>query len=242
MKTATRRTFLRGAAVTTGVVLAAGCAGTARSASSRGAGAEADDAGAAGGGEEDVSPAEDLMREHGLLNRLLLVYEEAAGRLERGDALDVQAVARGAGIVRTFVEDYHEKLEETHLFPRFEKAGKLVELVAVLRRQHDAGRLLTDRTTALASASTTVERAELASALRRFIRMYRPHEAREDTVLFPAFRELVTSREWDLLGERFEEEERARFGARGFEDMVGRVADLERALGIDDLAKFTPAV
>src|SRR5262245_49162326 len=35
---------------------------------------EAEKAGA--GGEEDVSPAEDLMREHGVLKRVLLVYGE----------------------------------------------------------------------------------------------------------------------------------------------------------------------
>ena len=31
--------------------------------------------------EEEVSPAEDLMREHGVLNRILLVYEECVRRL-----------------------------------------------------------------------------------------------------------------------------------------------------------------
>ena len=31
--------------------------------------------------EEEVSPAEDLMREHGLLNRILLIYEEVRRRL-----------------------------------------------------------------------------------------------------------------------------------------------------------------
>src|SRR5436190_7019562 len=32
--------------------------------------------------EEDVTPGEDLMREHGVLNRVLLVYEECARRLD----------------------------------------------------------------------------------------------------------------------------------------------------------------
>src|SRR5437868_12741073 len=31
-------------------------------------------------GEDDVAPAEDLMREHGVLNRILLVYEESIRR------------------------------------------------------------------------------------------------------------------------------------------------------------------
>ena len=38
--------------------------------------------------EEDVSPPEDLMREHGVLKRVLLVYEEAVRRQEAAIAAD----------------------------------------------------------------------------------------------------------------------------------------------------------
>jgi hypothetical protein len=37
--------------------------------------------------------------------------------------------------------------------------------------------------------------------------MYRPHESREDTVLFPAIRSLMTAKEYDDLGEQFEDRE-----------------------------------
>ena len=77
------------------------------------------------GAAEDVTPAEDLMREHGVLNRVLLIYEEAIRRLEAAVELPPDALAGAAGIVRRFVEDYHERLEEEHLFPRFVKAGTL---------------------------------------------------------------------------------------------------------------------
>ncbi|MEU7913667.1 hypothetical protein [Microbispora bryophytorum] len=36
-------------------------------------------------------------------------------------------------------------------------------------------------------------------------------------------------------------EEHRRFGPRGFEGVVGQVADIEKALGIYDLSRFTPA-
>jgi hypothetical protein len=71
--------------------------------------------------------------------------------------------------------------------------------------------------------------------------MYRPHEAREDTVLFPAFHEIVGREEYEALGERFEDREHELFGARGFEGVVAEVAQLERVLGIHDLRQFTPA-
>jgi hemerythrin-like domain-containing protein len=76
--------------------------------------------------------------------------------------------------------------------------------------------------------------------MQAFIRMYRPHEAREDTVLFPALRSVVSPNEFDAMGEDFERDERQKFGEDGFERMVNQVADLERDLGINDLSKFTP--
>ncbi len=195
--------------------------------------------------EEGVSPAEDLMREHGLLNRVLLIYDESGRRLEGKGDLKPEALARAAGIIRHFIEDYHEKLEEEHLFPRFEKAGKLLDLVATLRAQHQAGRALTEQITSLATLATLKtpgDRAKLAGALRAFNRMYRPHEAREDTVLFPALHQIVTPHEYDAMGDEFEEREHQLFGQDGFEKNVDEVAAIEKELGIYELAQFTPKV
>ncbi len=194
-------------------------------------------------GEEDISPAEDLMREHGVLNRILLVYEEGIRRLDApSEKPPAEQLTASANIIRRFVEDYHEKLEEDFLFPRFEKAGKLVELVAVLRRQHLAGRRVTDESLRLLSSAPSPEgNRRLAALLRSFIRMYRPHEAREDTVLFPALRTVIPPKELEELGERFEEKEHALFGKEGFEGVVIQVAAIEQQLGIGDLASFTPS-
>jgi hemerythrin-like domain-containing protein len=216
----TRREFLRGTGALAAATLA-GCAGAGTKEAEK---------------KDDVSPSEDLMREHGLLNRVLLVYEEAARRVEAHEDAQLDALARAAGIVKRFVEGYHEKLEEEHIFPRFEKAGKLLDLVKVLREQHAAGSRLTDEVLRLAKPGAD----GLVRPLRLFVRMYRPHESREDTVLFPAFRELVTSKEWDTLGDQFEDKEHALFGDRGFENMVDEVAAIEKTFGIDDLSKFTP--
>src|ERR1700733_7668680 len=59
-----------------------------------------------------VPPTEDLMREHGVLRRILLVYEEAIRKLSTGDAAVLDVIAGAANIVHRFVEGYHEKLEE----------------------------------------------------------------------------------------------------------------------------------
>jgi hemerythrin-like domain-containing protein len=70
--------------------------------------------------------------------------------------------------------------------------------------------------------------------------MYAPHEAREDTVLFPALRKIVSAHEYDAFGDQFEDEEHRRFGEDGFEKYVDKVAAIEKRLGIYELAQFTP--
>jgi len=239
-----RRQFLMGAA-TLGVAGLAG-AGTATFGKDPSPAAASEKTKARDGGENaiEVSPVEDLMREHGVLKRLLLIYEEGLRRLDAKQDLPLKALGDGARIIRSFIEDYHGKLEEDYLFPRFKKANKLVDLVDVLWEQHRVGRRTTDvalRLTAEKSLRTDDDRRMLRDALRHFVRMFSAHEAREDTVLFPAFRALVSANEYDSLGDEFEDKEHELFGKNGFEDIVGRVADIEKTLGIHDLAQFTKA-
>ncbi len=197
-----------------------------------------------GKSDEKISPAEDLMREHGVLNRILLIYDEHLRRLAEKRPFDGSILSSAADIVRHFVEEYHEKLEEDFLFPRFRKAGKHVKLVDTLQAQHKAGRDLTAKIRELGATATlkyvSSDSDKLADALRAFLRMYRPHEAREDTVLFPAFRSIVSAHEYDSLGEDFEKKEDQLFGDEGFFKVVDQVAQLEKRLGIYELTQFTP--
>jgi len=218
-----RRIFLQRAAVA-GAAALAGCASGEKHDEKK---------------DDDVTPAEDLMREHGALNRILLIYDESASRLEKREEVPLDKLADAAGIIERFIEGYHEKLEEEHIFPRFEKAKKHEALVSVLRQQHKAGRTCTSLIIAGCKPGAAA-RETLAAQLRAFVRMYRPHEAREDTVLFPDLRGLMSAKEYDELGDAFEKREHELLGADGFEGVVARVAELEKAFGLDDLAKFTP--
>jgi hemerythrin-like domain-containing protein len=188
--------------------------------------------------EAEVTPGEDLMQEHGVVERVAIIYDTAALLIEQNQHLDPAVITGGAGIVRRFVEDYHERTEEKFVFPRLQAAKREALLVTVLLRQHERGRQLTDEIVRRARAGAS---SELAQALRSFTHMYRAHAAREDTVVFPAFRELVGGSEYEELGEQFEEREHQLLGEHGFEGAVAEVAKLEEQLGIADLANFTPA-
>ena len=189
-------------------------------------------------GEDDVSTNEDLMREHGVLNRILLIYEEVNHRIAARQEFDPAVVTKSAGLIKSFIEDYHEKLEEDHLFPRFEQAHQLVELTVNLRAQHAMGRRVTER---IQEAVKAKDIPTLSASIASFVRMYRPHEAREDTVLFPALHKLVSRHEYDAMGEEFEKIERKTFGGDGFDMAVDQVTEIEKKLGIYDISQFTPA-
>ena len=179
------------------------------------------------------------MQEHGVLLRIVIIYDAAALRIDRQEPLDPGLIGKAAAVVRRFVEDYHERTEENFVFPRLQAKGREVELVATLLRQHERGRQLTDEVLRRAGAGSTT--SELATLLRSFGHMYRAHAAREDTVIFPAFRALLGRASYEELGEQFEEREHQLLGEHGFEGAVTEVASIEAQLGLADLAGFTPA-
>jgi hypothetical protein len=86
----------------------------------------------------------------------------------------------------------------------------------------------------------TSGREKLVDDCHSFIRMYRPHESREDTILFPALRTLLTAKQVEALGDKMEEDEQKVLGHEGFERSVAEVEAIEKALGIYELAQFTP--
>ncbi|HZS04368.1 MAG TPA: hemerythrin domain-containing protein [Blastocatellia bacterium] len=194
------------------------------------------------GGE--VTATEDLMREHGVLRRALLIYSEAAVRL-RGNpsAVPPEALQKTAKLFRAFGEEYHEKkLEEAHIFPAVKSAGGAAAgYPDILIAQHARGREITDYILAVTQGGRlSAGGAEpFARALESFVRMYRAHAAREDTIIFPAWKQTLTAKQLDEMGDRFEEIEHEQFGKDGFEDAVRQIGEIEGSLGLADLAQFT---
>lgn len=190
----------------------------------------------------DVLAIEDLMREHGALNRLLLIYEAVEGKLNVGTSVKKDIIYDSAYLIKTFIEEYHEKLEEEYIFPVLATHPPFKDLVATLKAQHEAGRLMTHYILEHAQdgqGSYDAQR-KLASMMRLFIRMYRPHEAREDTELFPAIHKMMSPQDYLAMSDIFEDRETALFGKNGFQAIVTSIARIETLLGINDLAQFTP--
>src|SRR2546423_2098631 len=199
------------------------------------------DEGAKGG---EVTATEDLMREHGVLRRALLVYSEVAVKL-RGNASNVSpdSLQKTAKLFRAFGEDYHEKkLEEAYIFPAVKQAGgAAAALPDILLTQHQRGREITDYILSVTQgAKLGQSNAEsLARAMETLVRMYRAHAAREDTVIFSAWKQTMTAKQLDEIGDKFEEIEHQQFGEDGFEQAVRQISEIENSLGLSDLNQFT---
>ena len=195
--------------------------------------------------EPEVTATEDLMREHGVLRRALLVFQEVVPKLRQNAAsVDAAALQQAAKLFRTFGEDYHERmLEEQHIFPLIRKQGPVLSRYAdILIEQHNRGREVTDYVLAVTNGPRiSVGHAEpLAKVFETFVLMYQNHAAREDTIIFPAWKKNFTDRQLDEVGDQFEDIEHKMFGKDGFEDAEKKISKIEAALGFADLSQFTP--
>lgn len=238
-----RRDFLRLTATAGTVLILNACGGenSQKTSGQEGRKAESGKSEREKGGE--VTATEDLMREHGILRRALIIYSEAAVRLRSNpSSLEPDALQKTAKLFRAFGEEYHErKLEEAFIFPAVKKSGGPAAAYAdILIAQHQRGREITDYIIGVTNARLSAGNAgQLATALDSLVRMYRSHAAREDTIVFPAWKETLTAKQLDEMNDKFEDIEHEQFGEDGFEDAVKQIGEIETTLSLADLSKFT---
>jgi len=194
--------------------------------------------------EKEVTATEDLMREHGILRRALLVYQESVTKLRQdAAAFPADALEKTAQLFRVFGEDYHEKrLEEGYIIPLIKKVqGPVAAYGDMLLAQHARGREITDYLLSVSKADriATNQVENVAKTLESFVRMYEHHAAIEDTVVFPAWKAATGSEEYDQLNDKFEDIENEVLGNDGFESALKRMEEIEAGLGLANLDMFT---
>ena len=80
----------------------------------------------------------------------------------------------------------------------------------------------------------------LAKVFDSFVLMYQNHAAREDTIVFPAWKKNFSDKQLAEISDQFEDIEHKMFGKDGFEDAEKKISGIEAELGFADLAQFTP--
>lgn len=189
------------------------------------------------------SATEAVLADDGLIARILVGFREAAALIRANfSSIDGRQVWRLADFWRRFGEAYHQPLEETHIFPQAMKAGgEAAALVPMLIAQHARGRQITAYVQAktAAGAIAAADAGPLVLALESFARMFEAHEAYEDTVLVPAWRNSLSASELRDAGAQFRRIEASAFKPDGLASATAELASIEDALRIHDLARYT---
>jgi len=190
-----------------------------------------------------ATPIEILARQHGVIYRAVAILEEIRGGMDARMDLPPEIIGGTVEIARLFVINHHQQMEEKHIYPVFDAAGKMSGLVGVLREQHAAGSRLTDILKGLCdgfSAKDLEKRRTMGSAVHLFSRMYRAHAEWEDTALFPLLRRMMPAKSYAEMSSVFQKAEIEFLGQNGFDETIRKLTSYENILGIGDLASFTP--
>lgn len=193
-------------------------------------------------GHAHETAVEDLASEHGIVERLILIYEEMLHRLRTNQTFAAHDLYLTADMMHQFVELYHEKIEEDYVFPVLEEKHSADRLTAELRKQHVAGRAITQRLLEMSQQPTwnKQQRQTIKKKLSQFITMYRVHISREDTEIFPEFRKLVSKEEYERLSKLFDDIEEETFGKGSYKKFLRQIEEIEKRLDIYDIANVTP--
>lgn len=184
---------------------------------------------------------EDLMQEHGVFRRLLMIYDELSHRFEQGFADPDGCLSKSTDLIITYVQNHHERIEELMVFPALTKANAQAELVSTLVEQHQVGRDITDaiqkRIESVPKPHSSTQ-AELSKLTRSYSHMFRAHAAREDTVAFPALRKIMTPTQYQEFSDKVLNIE-SKMKVAELDDILKKVLLVETALDLADLNKFT---
>ena len=189
--------------------------------------------------EKYETPVEDLSSEHGLLNRILLIYDEFINRYRIGKKIALKDVNEMARIVRDFIENYHEKNEEKYIFPVVMRCKELRPMVKELLKQHRVGRKYTSNILKYSESVKGGDMKKMVENIEKFTYMYRAHESREDTVIFRAFHMLSKEGNYKKLGKKMENVEEEKFGGKDYNDFLLKIIKVEKRLGIYKLEHYT---
>ena len=134
-----------------------------------------------------------LLGEHGVLYGLFEWYEKSAGRAET--LAEVQKLARP--LAEALVS--HAKIEDELLFPILEKDSVLKKPLDVMRREHQGIEQ------ALQGVESCTRKPEALNQFLAAIEVAREHFAKEERILFPRARRVLTEKKLAELTRRWAE-------------------------------------
>ncbi len=141
-------------------------------------------------------PTEILSDEHRLIVAVLDSLEEAADRLDSGNAVSPEFFLDAADFITGFADKCHHAKEEDILFVAMTARGMPQDSgpVAVMLHEHNEGRRYTAALQSAAEKMKAGDESAIADVVRNafdFVNLLREHIMKEDNVLFPMAEQVI---------------------------------------------------
>lgn len=182
-----------------------------------------------------MKATEVLMEEHRVIERVLVVLEKAAQRLDGGEVIQPTFFIDAAEFVKGFADGCHHKKEEGVLFPAMVEGGLSLQFgpVAVMLAEHDQGRTFNNgmRLAAerLQGGDKSAKDQVVKNALE-YVTLLRQHIAKEDNVLFPMADQVIPKNKHQKINEDFDHIEHEETGEGVHEKYLGLAERLEKEM------------
>ena len=143
-----------------------------------------------------MSAAETLEEEHKLILRMLKALSALQPRIEKGE-IDPDTLTNVVDFFRTYADKFHHAKEEAQLFPTLEKRGVKPKgcPIGVLHSEHEQGRILVSALNDAIQKSqhgNAAANATVGSHIKSMIGFYTDHIWKEDYLLFPMSKKVLT--------------------------------------------------
>ena len=175
---------------------------------------------------------ETLEHEHRTIEKIVRVISVLADELTEARDVDDSILADLCDFLRVYGHQCHHGKEESYLFPLLETRGVPEDgcPLGALRHEHQRSRALTDtlvEATSRYSANSSRGRQALVEVLRDLASFYPAHIWKEEYLLFPLAKKVLSAQEDELLQKEFESVE-ADIYSDAHERYESLAVDLER--------------
>ena len=178
----------------------------------------------------DEDCVKDFMFEHSILDRILLIFEKIINS-PSNKIVDSKYLKLLVLIIKIFIENHHEKMEELYVFPTI-TSNNNKELVKILIEEHKISKILTDKIFKYCKNNDIYNKniELIKKLLEKFIHMYRYHESHENIEIYPEFEENITRSEYKKINNLVEENEKLILGKIKIKNIIKIIIKIEKIL------------